>query len=115
MRRLWDEGLLRSMPDLYKLTAEQLVELDGYGEISARAAIDAIEVSRKTMPFRRVLFGLNIPDVGWVTAQNLARHFGTVDRLQRGDARRSSSSARGSGPSAPRRSPTGSPTTTTAR
>ena len=82
VRRLWDEGLLRSMPDLYKLTAEQLIELDGYGEISARAAIDSIEVSRKTMPFRRVLFGLNIPDVGWVTAQNLARHFGTVDRLQ---------------------------------
>jgi DNA ligase (NAD+) len=82
VRRLWDEGLLRSMPDLYKLTAEQLVELDGYAEISARAAIDSIEVSRETMPFRRVLFGLNIPDVGWVTAQNLARHFGTVDRLQ---------------------------------
>ena len=28
-----------------------------------------------------MLFGLNIPDVGWVTAQNLARHFGSVDRL----------------------------------
>jgi DNA ligase (NAD+) len=82
VRRLWAEGLLRSMPDLYKLTAEQLVELDGYGETSARAAIESIEVSRKTMPFRRVLFGLNIPDVGWVTAQNLARHFGTVERLE---------------------------------
>ncbi len=82
VRRLWAEGLLRSMPDLYKLTAEQLIELDGYAEISARAAIEAIEDSRRTMPFRRVLFGLNIPDVGWVTAQNLARHFGDVDRLQ---------------------------------
>ncbi|MHB1242676.1 MAG: helix-hairpin-helix domain-containing protein, partial [Gaiellaceae bacterium] len=29
----------------------------------------------------RVLFGLNIPDVGWVTARNLARHFGAIDRL----------------------------------
>src|SRR4029077_1889991 len=35
----------------------------------------------KEIPFRRVLFGLNIPDVGWVTAQNLARHFGSVDAL----------------------------------
>jgi DNA ligase (NAD+) len=35
----------------------------------------------KTIPFSRVLFGLNIPDVGWVTAQNLARHFGSVERL----------------------------------
>ena len=80
VRRLWDEGLLRSMPDLYRLTAEQLLELDGYGEISARNAVDAIELS-KEQPFSRVLFGLNIPDVGWVTARNLARHFGDVDRL----------------------------------
>ena len=80
VRRLWDEGLLRSMPDLYRLTAEQLQELDGYGEISARNAVAAIQES-KSQPFFRVLFGLNIPDVGWVTAQNLSRHFGSVDRL----------------------------------
>ena len=81
VRRLWSKGLLRSMPDLYRLTEEQLLGLDGYGEISARNAIAAIEASRTAIPFRRVIFGLNIPDVGWVTAQNLARHFGTVDRL----------------------------------
>jgi DNA ligase (NAD+) len=80
VRKLWAEGLLRSMPDLYRLTAEQLLELDGYGEISAGNAIAAIQQS-KQIPFRRVLFGLNIPDVGWVTAQNLARHFGSVDTL----------------------------------
>ena len=80
VRRLWDEGLLRSMPDLYRLTLEQLVELDGYGEVSAQKALDAIELS-KQQPFSRILFGLNIPDVGWVTAQNLVRHFETVDRL----------------------------------
>jgi DNA ligase (NAD+) len=81
VRRLWQLGLLRSMPDLYRLTSEQLAELDGYGEISARKAIDAIELS-KQQPFSRVLFGLNVPQVGWVTAQNLARHFVSVDRLQ---------------------------------
>jgi DNA ligase (NAD+) len=80
VRRLWQEGLLRSMPDLYRLTAEQLAELDGYAEISARNAVAAIELS-KQQPFSRVLFGLNIPDVGWVTARNLARHFGAVERL----------------------------------
>jgi DNA ligase (NAD+) len=80
VRRLWSEGLLRSMPDLYRLTASQLEELEGYGEISARNALAAIELS-KQQPFARVLFGLNIPDVGWVTARNLARHFGEVDRL----------------------------------
>jgi DNA ligase (NAD+) len=80
VRRLWDEGLLRSMPDLYRLTLEQLVQLDGYGEISAKKALDAIDLS-KSQPFSRVLFGLNIPEVGWVTAVNLVRHLETVDRL----------------------------------
>jgi DNA ligase (NAD+) len=80
MRRLWDLGLVRSLPDLYRLTKEQLMELDGYGEISATNAVESIEAS-KQVPFHRVLFGLNIPDVGWVTAQNLARHFENVDRL----------------------------------
>jgi DNA ligase (NAD+) len=80
VRRLWDEGLLRSMPDLYRLTPEQLMELDGYAEISARNAVAAIEAS-KAQPFYRVLLGLNIPKIGWVLARNLATHFGNVDRI----------------------------------
>jgi DNA ligase (NAD+) len=80
VRRLWELGLVRSIPDLYRLTKEQLVELEGYGEISAQNAIDAIQAS-KGIRFARILFGLNIPDVGWVTAQNLAQHFGSVDAL----------------------------------
>ncbi len=80
VRKLWDEGLLRSMPDLYRLTVEQLQELDGYGEISAGRAVASIEAS-KAQPFSRVLFGLNIPKIGWVLARNLARDFGTVDAL----------------------------------
>ena len=80
VRKLWEEGLLRSMPDLYRLTVEQLQELDGYGEISAGRAVASIEAS-KAQPFSRVLFGLNIPKIGWVLARNLARDFGTVDAL----------------------------------
>jgi DNA ligase (NAD+) len=80
VRRLWDLSLVRSLPDLYRLTKEQLMEVEGYAEISATNAIESIQAS-KQVPFHRVLFGLNIPDVGWVTAQNLARHFETVDRL----------------------------------
>ena len=78
--RLWTLGLVTSIPDLYRLAEEQLLELEGFGEISARNAIAAIQESKAT-PFSRVLFGLNIPQTGWVTAQNLARHFGSVDRL----------------------------------
>ena len=80
VRRLWDDGLLRSMPDLYRLTADQLAGLDGYGEVSAGRAVASIEAS-KGQPFSRVLFGLNIPKIGWVLARNLARHFGSVDAL----------------------------------
>jgi DNA ligase (NAD+) len=80
VRRLWEEGMLRSLPDLYRLTAEQLMQLDGYGEISANNAVQAIAESKR-VPFSRVLFGLNIPQLGWVTAQSLARHFGSVDEL----------------------------------
>src|SRR5207253_6373883 len=79
IRLLWDAGLVRSLPDLYRLTKEQLLELEGFGEISATAAIDAIHGS-KQVPFSRVLLGLNIPGIGWVMAQHLARHFGSVDR-----------------------------------
>ncbi|HYY32924.1 MAG TPA: NAD-dependent DNA ligase LigA, partial [Gaiellaceae bacterium] len=86
VRRLWDLGLVRSLPELYRLTKEQLMELDGYAEISATNAIESIQAS-KAIPFSRVLFGLNIPDVGWVTAQNLARHFENVDRLLAADAK----------------------------
>jgi DNA ligase (NAD+) len=80
VRLLWEKGLVRSLPDLYRLTKDQLLELEGFAEISATAAIDAVQAS-KGVPFSRVLLGLNIPKLGWVLAQSLARHFGNVDRL----------------------------------
>jgi len=80
VRLLWEKGLVRSLPDLYRLTKDQLLELEGFAEISATAAIEAIQAS-KDVPFSRVLLGLNIPKLGWVLAQSLARHFGNVDRL----------------------------------
>src|SRR5437867_11095806 len=80
IRVLWDKGLVRSLPDLYRLTKEQLLELEGFAEISATSAIHSIQRS-KEVPFSRVLLGLNISKLGWVLAQNLARHVGSGDRL----------------------------------
>ena len=80
IKKLWDEGIVRSLPDLYRLTAEQLAELEGFAEISAARAYDSIQRS-KEQPFSRVLFGLNIPKVGWVIARSLALHFRTVAAL----------------------------------
>ena len=81
VRKLWDEGLVRSLPDLYRVTEEQLVPLEGFADISARRAIESIRRS-KEQPFSRVLFGLNIPKVGWVLARSLATHFGSADALE---------------------------------
>jgi DNA ligase (NAD+) len=81
IRTLWEKGLVRSLPDLYRLRKEQLLELDGFGEISATNAIEQIEASRQHVPFSRVLLGLNIPGIGWVLAQNLAGQFETIERL----------------------------------
>ena len=47
VRRLWDLGLVRSIPDLYRLTKEQLLELDGFQERSASNVIESIELSRR--------------------------------------------------------------------
>ena len=80
VKKLWDEGLVRSLPDLYRVTTEQLEALDGFAEISAGRALESIERS-KEQPFSRVLFGLNIPKVGWVLARNLATHFGSAEAL----------------------------------
>jgi DNA ligase (NAD+) len=78
--RFLEEGLIRDQADIYDLTAEQLAALEGFGETSARNLIQSIEAS-KQQPFAIVLFALGLPEVGYVTAQALAEHFGTVDAL----------------------------------
>ena len=80
IKKLWDEGIVRSLPDLYRLPAERLMEVEGYAEISAARAFESIQRS-KDQPFSRVLFGLNIPKVGWVIARSLALHFRAADAL----------------------------------
>ena len=80
VKKLWDEGLVRSLPGLYRLAPEQLASLEGYAEISAARAFESIQRS-KEQPLSRVLFGLNIPKVGWVIARSLALRFGAVDAL----------------------------------
>jgi DNA ligase (NAD+) len=57
------------------------MELDGYGEISASNVVASIEQSKENFTFHRILAGLNIPQTGWVTARNLAAHFGSIDKL----------------------------------
>jgi DNA ligase (NAD+) len=79
-RRFLDSGLIENVADIYELTVERLVELDGFGEVSARNLVEAIEAS-KQQPFHLVLYALGLPGVGFVNARNLARHFRSMDAL----------------------------------
>jgi DNA ligase (NAD+) len=77
---LQERGLVRGAADIYRLRAEQLLELDGFGEVSVRNLLAAIDAS-KQRPFARVLFALGIEEVGEVTGRNLAQRFRNIDAL----------------------------------
>jgi DNA ligase (NAD+) len=77
---LQEAGLVRTAADFYRLTAEQLLELEGYGEISAHRTVENIAAS-KDRPFGRVLFAIGLEEVGFVTGRNLAQRFRTIDAL----------------------------------
>jgi len=78
--RFLDAGLIRDQADVYDVTEASLMELEGFGEISASNLKTAIDAS-KAQPFSIVLFALGLPGIGYVTAQALAEHFGTIDDL----------------------------------
>jgi len=82
--RFLGEGLIADVADIYDMTEEQLVSLDRFGETSARNLLAAIDGSRRR-PFKRVLYALGLPGVGFVTAEALADHFGSIDALHEAD------------------------------
>lgn len=82
--QLRSEGLVGNVADLYPLTADQLVALEGFGEKAAKQLVDAIEASKK-QPLSVLLFALGIRHVGQSVARLLAQRFGTMDDLVRAD------------------------------
>jgi DNA ligase (NAD+) len=78
--RFYNEGLVRSLPEIYALTVEQLEPLEGFQRKSAENLVNAIE-SSKRQPFHRVLYAIGIPGIGYVNARALAAHFGSIDAL----------------------------------
>jgi DNA ligase (NAD+) len=80
IQQLVGEGLVRDPGDLYALTREKMLELEGYADKGADGLIAAIETS-KTQPLSRLLHALGIRHVGSIAAQLLAQHFGTLDAL----------------------------------
>ncbi len=78
--QLVDGGLVRTLPDLYKLGVLKLAALDRMADKSAQNLVGAMEASKQTT-LPRFLFGLGIRHVGEATAKDLARHFGGIDRI----------------------------------
>ncbi|HTA13140.1 MAG TPA: NAD-dependent DNA ligase LigA [Solirubrobacteraceae bacterium] len=78
--QLQQHDLLHKASDFYRLNEQQLIELEGFGELSAHNLVAAIEES-KQRPFARVLFALGIEEVGEVIGRNLAQRFRDIDAL----------------------------------
>ncbi len=87
IEQLVDAGLVNSIPDLYRLTLDQLVELERMGKKSAQNLLDGLAQS-KERGLGRLLAGLAIPHVGDSVADLLANEFGTIDDLMNADAER---------------------------
>jgi DNA ligase (NAD+) len=85
--QLVDQGLVRTLPDLYKLGLVNLLALDRMADKSAANVLKSLEKSKQTT-LPRFLFGLGIRHVGESTARDLARHFGDLDALMDADEER---------------------------
>ena len=81
VERFYDLGLLRSIPDIYRLDFEKIKQLEGFGEKSAENLKKAIEES-KHRPIHRLIYGLGIRYVGQVTARTLSENIKCVEELK---------------------------------
>ncbi|HQR14772.1 MAG TPA: NAD-dependent DNA ligase LigA [Nitrospira sp.] len=78
--QLVDAGMVNDLADLYSLTKEQLLTLEGFADRSATLLMESIERS-KAVSLERLLMGLGIRQVGQHIARVLAKHFRTLSRL----------------------------------
>ncbi|MFD1260560.1 NAD-dependent DNA ligase LigA [Entomomonas asaccharolytica] len=81
VEQLVDNGLISSPADLYRLTFEQIIDLEGFAETSSNNLLAAINNSRKP-DLARFIYALGIPNVGESTAKLLARSFGSLARIK---------------------------------
>ena len=84
VEQLVEEGLVKDSADLYTLTKEQLLELEGFADKKAENLLDSIAASRE-QPLGRFLTALGIKGVGEVMAADLAREYRDLDALAASD------------------------------
>lgn len=85
--QLYQNGLIRDIADIYTLTKDKLLTLEGFGDKSADKVLAGKEAS-KSVTFDRVVYALSIPFVGETTAKKIARCTGDIDTLMSLDAPR---------------------------
>ena len=78
--QLVDSGVIRTLPDLYRLGLTSLAALDRMADKSAQNVLAALEKSKQTT-LPRFLYGLGIRQIGEATAKDLAKHFGNLDAI----------------------------------
>ncbi|NRP94657.1 DNA ligase [Marinobacterium sp. xm-g-59] len=86
IEQLVDRELVKSPADLFRLTKDQVLTLEGYAELSAQNLIDAVGQS-KTISLARFIYALGIPEVGEETARTLALSLGTLERIRQAQSR----------------------------
>lgn len=80
---LVEKELVESLPDLFDVRAEQLIELEGFAEKSANALVEAIRRAVDDADLDRFLHALGIPEVGRAVARTLAGHFGSLEAVRK--------------------------------
>ncbi|WP_115704528.1 NAD-dependent DNA ligase LigA [Legionella sainthelensi] len=80
IEQLVDEGIVRHLPDLYRLDVSTLANLPRMGEKSAKNLLQALEQSKKTT-LSRFLYALGIREIGEASARVLAEHFGDIKAI----------------------------------
>ncbi len=80
IEQLFEKDLVQSPADLYHLRKEDILQLEGFKELSCNNLLKGIEASKK-VPFENVLFAMGIRYVGKTVAEKLARHFGTIENI----------------------------------
>ncbi len=78
---LVDQGLAAELADLFDVSEDDLIPLEGFAEVSARKLVNAIR-ERRRVALDRFLVGLGIPEVGVTVARDLARHFRGIEALR---------------------------------
>ena len=76
-----EHGLIRDAADLFALRRENIAQLERFGETSAANLVGAI-TAKKIIPLARFLYALGIPQVGEETAMDLARYFGSLEKVR---------------------------------